>query len=293
METELWPNLLSQCVAQRIPVVLGSARISSRTAARYQQLRALFARSMPAVWVGAQTQADAERLLNLGAVPEHVQVTGNIKFDIEIPDGVHAAGAAMRAQWGERPVWTAGSTHEGEEQQVLAAHQLICERKPNALLVLAPRHPQRFAQVAVLLKSGHMTNVSRSSQHPVLPQHAVLLLDTLGELTTFYAASDVVFVGGSLVPVGGHNLLEPAALSVPAISGPHTFNAPDIAGKLAERDALRHVYSGTELAEVVLELLDNPQERARQAAQAHAVVQESRGALARLLVLIERGCLGQ
>lgn len=293
METELWPNLFSQCVAQRIPVVLGSARISSRTAARYQQLRALFARSMPAVWVGTQTQADAERLLNLGALPEHVQVTGNIKFDIEIPDNVRSLGAAMRAQWGERPVWIAGSTHEGEEQQVLAAHQLIRAHKPNALLILAPRHPQRFAQVAALLKSEHLASVSRSSQQQVMPQHAVLLLDTLGELTMFYAASDVVFVGGSLVPVGGHNLLEPAALSVPAISGPHTFNAPDVAGKLADRDALRHVYSGTELAEVVLELLDNPPERARQAAQALAVVQESRGALARLLLLIERAGLGQ
>jgi 3-deoxy-D-manno-octulosonic-acid transferase len=137
-----------------------------------------------------------------------------------------------------------------------------------------------------------MTNVSRSSQQPVLPQHAVLLLDTLGELTRSMPPA-MWCLWGSLVPVGGHNLLEPAALSVPAISGPHTFNAPDIAGKLAERDALRHVYSGTELAEVVLELLDNPQERARQAAQAHAVVQESRGALARLLVLIERGGLGR
>lgn len=293
METELWPNLLTQCVAQRIPVVLGSARISSRTAARYQQLRALFARSMPAVWVGAQTQADAERLLHLGALPGHVQVTGNIKFDIEIADNVRAAGAALRAQWGERPVWIAGSTHEGEEQQVLSAHRLVCERRPDALLVLAPRHPQRFAQVAALLKDEHMASVSRSSRQPVLPQHSVLLLDTLGELTTFYAGSDVVFVGGSLVPVGGHNLLEPAALSVPAISGPHTFNAPDIAGKLAERDALRHVYSSAELAEVLLELLDHPEERVRQAAQALAVVQESRGALSRLLLLIERGAYGQ
>jgi 3-deoxy-D-manno-octulosonic-acid transferase len=288
METELWPNLLSQCVARRIPVVLGSARISSRTAARYQQLRALFARSMPAVWVGAQTQEDAERLLNLGAVPEHVQVTGNIKFDIEIPDNVPGDGAALRAQWGDRPVWIAGSTHEGEELQILAAHRLVCARKPDALLVLAPRHPQRFTQVATLLKSEHIASVSHSAQLPVLAQHAVLLLDTLGELTLFYAASDVVFVGGSLVPVGGHNLLEPAALSVPAISGPHTFNAPDIAGKLAERDALRHVYSSEELAEVVLELLDNPEERTRQAARAQAVVQESRGALARLLLMIER-----
>ncbi|MGE0115551.1 MAG: lipid IV(A) 3-deoxy-D-manno-octulosonic acid transferase [Steroidobacteraceae bacterium] len=290
METELWPNLLSQCVAQQIPVVLGSARISSRTAARYQQLRALFARSMPKVLVGAQTPADAERLLGLGADAGHVHVTGNIKFDIEISLEVRRAGAALREQWAARSVWIAGSTHDGEEQQVLAAHQQVLLRKPDALLILAPRHPQRFAQVAALLKAQNIEFVARSSQQPVLVQHAVLLLDSLGELTGFYAASDVVFVGGSLVPVGGHNLLEPAALSLPVISGPHTFNAPDVADKLAERGALRYVYSSAELAEAVLELLDNPAECARQGGAALAVVQESTGALARLLELIQQHC---
>lgn len=290
METELWPNLLDQCVARQIPVVLGSARISSRTAARYQQLRALFARSMPKIWVGAQTQADAERLLDLGADARHVHVTGNIKFDVEISGEVRAAGAALRRQWPIRPVWIAGSTHDGEEQQVLVAQQQVLLRKPEALLILAPRHPQRFAQAASLLKAHGDHFVTRSGQQPVRAQHTVLLLDSLGELTDFYAASDVVFVGGSLVPVGGHNLLEPAALSLPVISGPHTFNAPDVADKLAERGALRYVYSSAELAETVLELLDNPVERARQGSAALAVVQESTGALARLLDLIRQHC---
>lgn len=286
METELWPNLLSQCVQRRMPVVLGSARISSRTASRYQQLRALFARSLPKVFVGAQTQADAERLLSLGAIDAQVRVTGNIKFDIEISDSVRAAGAAIREQWAQRPVWIAGSTHDGEEQQILAAHQVVRASKPDALLILAPRHPQRFAQVATLLKTQSIEFVTRSSQQRVLPQHSVLLLDTLGDLTSFYAASDVAFVGGSLVPVGGHNLLEPAALSLPVITGPHTFNAPDVADKLAERGAVRYVYSGAELGEVVLELLNDPAERARQATLAYTFVQESKGALARLLDLL-------
>ncbi len=286
METELWPNLLHACVARQMPVVLASARISPRTAARYQQLRSLFVKSMPRVFVGPQTQADAERLLGLGADPAHVQVTGNIKFDIEIPDSVRAAGVTLRAQWGERPVWIAGSTHEGEEQQVLAAHQQVLAHRPDALLILAPRHPQRFAQVAALLKSQGVNFVTRSSGQTVLPQHSVLLLDTLGELTVYYAASEVVFVGGSLVPVGGHNLLEPAALSLAVITGPHTFNAPEVADKLAGRGALRYVYSGAELGDVVLELLGNATERARQALQAHAVVQESKGSLARLIDLI-------
>jgi len=286
METELWPNLLSECAQQHLPIVLGSARISSRTAARYQQLRALFARSMPAVKVGAQTAADAERLLGLGALPEHVRVTGNIKFDIEISDSVRATGVAIRKHWAQRLAWIAGSTHDGEEQQVLTAHQVVLATQPDALLVLAPRHPQRFAQVAALLKAHNIEFVTRSSQQPVLPQHSVLLLDTLGDLTSFYAASDVAFVGGSLVPVGGHNLLEPAALGLPVITGPHTFNAPDVADQFAERGALRYVYSGKELGEVVLELLNSPTERNRQAMLAQAFVQENRGALARLLELI-------
>lgn len=286
METELWPNLLHQCRQRGMPIVLGSARISSRTSSRYQQLRALFARSMPTVFVGAQSEADAQRLLDLGATAQHVRVTGNIKFDIEIADSVRATGLAIREQWARRPVWIAGSTHDGEEQQVLAAHEVVLAAQPDALLILAPRHPQRFAQVASLLKSHNIEFATRSSQQRVLPQHSVLLLDSLGDLTSFYAASDVAFVGGSLVPVGGHNLLEPAALGLPVITGPHTFNAPDVADQFAERGALRYVYSGKELGEVVLELLNNATERERQAALAQAFVKENRGALARLLELL-------
>ncbi|MGC3981616.1 MAG: lipid IV(A) 3-deoxy-D-manno-octulosonic acid transferase [Steroidobacteraceae bacterium] len=290
METELWPNLLNACVRNDIPVVLGSARISPRTATRYQQLRALFAGSLPQVQVGAQTAADAERLIALGAQSRHVQVTGNIKFDIEIAEAVRAAGAALSQQWLARPVWIAGSTHDGEEEQILAAHQGVLAKHPDALLILAPRHPQRFAQVGALLKTAHVSFVTRSNQHAVGSEHTVLLLDTLGELTSFYAASLIAFVAGSLVPVGGHNLLEPAALSLPLISGPHTFNAPDVADRLAERGALRYVYSADELGEVVLELLGNAEERKRQGAAALAVVQESTGALAQLLALIQRHC---
>jgi 3-deoxy-D-manno-octulosonic-acid transferase len=169
---------------------------------------------------------------------------------------------------------------------VLAAQQVVLASQPDALLVLAPRHPQRFTQVTNLLKAQNIEFVTRSSQQRVLPHHSVLLLDTLGDLTSFYAASDVAFVGGSLVPVGGHNLLEPAALGLPVITGPHTFNAPDVADQFAERGALRYVYSGKELGEVVLELLNNSAERTRQAALAQTFVQENRGALARLLELL-------
>ena len=242
------------------------------------------------VSVGAQTPADAARFIALGAQLEQVRVTGNIKFDIEIPAAVRATGAALRAQWSMRPVWIAGSTHEGEDEQVLAAHRSLLAQRGDALLILAPRHPQRFTQVAALLKSQQLSSVTRSSNQAVQPHHSVLLLDTLGELTTFYAASDLVFVGGSLVPVGGHNLLEPAALSLAVISGPHTFNAPDVADRLAQRGALRYAYSSEELGQVVCELLSDDAERQRQGAAAFAVVQESTGALAQLLLMIQQRC---
>lgn len=291
METELWPNLLRYCVRAQLPVVLASARISSRTAARYASLKSLFAGSLAHVSVGAQTAADAERLSSLGVSAEHLQVTGNIKFDIEIADAVRAAGVNFRTQYiGQRPVWVAGSTHEGEELAVLNAHRQILASQPDALLILAPRHPQRFATVAHLLKTHEFQFVTRSSGAPLRTTHEVLLLDTLGELTMFYAAGDVAFVGGSLVPVGGHNLLEPAALSLAVLSGPYTFNAPDVAQRMAEYAAVRHVYSAEELATVVVELFNDPSSRIRQGTAAHAVVAENKGALLRVLNLIRAVC---
>lgn len=291
METELWPTLLSTCTQKKLPVVLASARISSRTATRYAAFRPLFSRSLAHVHVGAQTAVDAERLRTLGVPAANLQVTGNLKFDIEIAADIMQAGKDFRSRHAaDRPVWIAGSTHEGEEQLILAAHQGVLKTFPDALLIVAPRHPQRFQNVTALLRSQNISFVTRSSASPLSSGHTVLLLDTLGELTQFYAASDIAFVGGSLVPVGGHNLLEPAALSVPVLTGPYTFNAPDIAQRLSEGAGLRHVYSADELATVISELFGDSGLRIKQGAAAFAVVQESRGALARLVALIETQC---
>lgn len=290
METELWPNLLAGCVAQGMPVVLASARISLRTASRYARLRSLFADTLPKVLVAAQTPEDASRYTLLGAVAERLQVTGNIKFDMQVPPAVHHDGEALRAAWGNRPVWIAGSTHEGEEELVLQAHRAVLATHPQALLVLAPRHPQRFATVAGLLVTHGFTHVTRSSGQSVTAATQVLLLDTLGELLRFYMASDAAFVGGSLVPVGGHNLLEPAALARPVLTGPHTFNAPDVAALLAQQGGLRHVYSAAELGETVNDLLDSPDLRAQLGDAGQRVVQQNAGALQRLQQLIESHC---
>jgi len=291
-ETELWPNLYHESARRGVPLVLASARISARSLRRYQRLGALFrdTLSQTAV-VAAQGPKDAERFRELGADPASTHVTGNIKFDFELPPDIAARGARLRGLYApERPLWVAGSTHGGgEEQAVLAAHQRVRAAEPRALLVLAPRHPPRFAEVAQLLSEAGVSYARRSTaaSGTDLAACQVLLLDSLGELLDFYAAADVAFVGGSLVPVGGHNLLEPAALGVPILTGPNNFNGEEIARLLIARGAAQVVHDASELGARVSALLADGQLRARMGAQGRASVDGNRGALTKLLALIE------
>jgi 3-deoxy-D-manno-octulosonic-acid transferase len=293
-ETELWPNLYRECGRRRVPLVLASARISARSAGRYRRLGALFGGALShAVLVAAQGEGDAERFRALGADPGSTHVTGNLKFDFELPEGLAARGARLRAQYASGvPLWVAGSTHAGEEAAALAAHRQVRERHPAALLVLAPRHPARFADVALELEACGMPWASRSqtaaaAEGATAPGLAVLLLDSLGELLDFYAAADLAFVGGSLVPVGGHNLLEPAALGLAVLTGPHTFNAAEVARLLNARGAALTVHDARELGLEVSALLTDASARERIGALARAAVDSNRGALARLLALVE------
>jgi 3-deoxy-D-manno-octulosonic-acid transferase len=288
MEREIWPNLFSECERRSIPILLASARISERSALRHQKFEALFREALSGnVTVAAQTAQDAERYSSIGA--HRVLVTGNVKFDIEVPQAAREAGEQLRAtQFAARPVWVAGSTHDGEEQQLLAAHRLVIAQRPEALLVLVPRHPNRFDAVRAWLKTEQIDFVARSRNESVTPATQVLLVDTLGELMTFYAAADIAFVGGSLIAtVGGHNLLEPAVLQRPILVGPHNFNAPDIAQLMIESGAARQVDSAGQLAAAILELYTNPTARAEMGARANAIVAGNRGALHRVMELIE------
>jgi 3-deoxy-D-manno-octulosonic-acid transferase len=288
MEREIWPNLYRACFARRIPILLASARISERSGRRHLRFAGLFRDALACdVTIAAQTQADAERFRAIGIAPAAVHVTGNIKFDLEIPEDVRRAGAHIRAEFAHRPVWIAGSTHEREEDIVLDAHERVRAARNDALLVLVPRHPNRFDAVKSWLHSRNVRFVSRSTRAAVTANTSVLLVDTLGELLSFYAAANVAFVGGSLVPVGGHNLLEPAALNRPIVVGPHTFNAADIARDFIASGAAVQVESATELGGAVLDLLTNAARRDQMIASAHAILQSNRGALARLLALIE------
>jgi 3-deoxy-D-manno-octulosonic-acid transferase len=288
LETELWPNLYRDCARRGVPLVLASARVSARSVRRYRWLGGLVRATLARVVVAAQSEADAARFTALGADPAQVRVVGNLKFDFELPPRTEAQGRALRATLGAaRPVWVAGSTHDGEEELVLDAHARLRAARPDALLVLAPRHPPRFAAVAALLRRRGVAFVARSTAQPVTATTEVLLVDTLGELVLFYAAADVAFVGGSLVPVGGHNLLEPAALGKPVITGPYTANAAPVARLLIDAGAAEVVADGAALAASVTRLLADPAAMRGAGGRGLAAVGANRGALARFLALLE------
>ena len=289
MEREIWPNLYRACFARKIPILLASARISDRSGRRHLRFAGLFRDALACdVTIAAQTDADAERFRALGTPADAIHVSGNIKFDLDVPEDVRRAGAHIRAEFAHRPVWIAGSTHEREEDIVLDAHERVRSARSDALLVLVPRHPNRFDAVKSWLRARNVRFVSRSTREAVTADASVLLVDTLGELLSFYAAANVAFVGGSLVPVGGHNLLEPAALNRPIVVGPYTFNAADIAENFLASGAAVQVESATQLGSAVLDLLTNAARRDQMIARAHEILQANRGALARLLTLIEK-----
>lgn len=303
VETELWPNLLQRAARAGIPLLLASARVSERSARRYRRWAGGLMRDTVRAFtcIGAQTVADRERFIALGAEPGAVECWGNLKFDFTPPPEAIARGRALRARLAAgRPMWVAGSTHAGEEEACLAAQALLVRQAqasgtPAPLLVIAPRRPERFADVARMVESKgfallrHASLDDREVAADRVPAAQVLLLDQLGELLPYYAAADIAFVGGSLVPVGGHNLLEPAALARPLLAGPHTGNSPDVAARLEEGGALLRVSDAISLAGALRELLEDAEAMRRRGEAAAAVVAAHRGATTRALDAISAG----
>lgn len=283
METELWPNLFHACSARKIPLVIVNARLSQRSARGYARVSRLTRATLANVAeILAQSDADARRLVELGADASRVHVAGNIKFDVTVPDDLRGRAARLRERWGaSRPVWIAASTHEGEERIALAAQAKIRESFPDALLILVPRHPDRFARVYRLCVDEGFA-VCRRSEDDCDARASVFLGDTLGELMLFYAAADVAFVGGSLVPTGGHNVLEPAALGLPVIVGPHNFNFADITPRLLAAGGGYEAQGAEDLASIGCRLFADAEERRVSGMRAHAVVDANRGALKRV-----------
>ncbi|KPK58778.1 MAG: hypothetical protein AMJ59_13890 [Gammaproteobacteria bacterium SG8_31] len=288
METEIWPNLYHECGRRKVPLVLANARVSPRSVGKYRRFVSLFAETLShGIVLAAQSERDAERFRMIGAHPGRTHVVGNIKFDVELSGSIVDAGRELRQQNApDRPVWIAASTHEGEEEAALRVHVRLRDRFPGLLLILVPRHPQRFDSVAAAVERTGLKYVRRSLAETCSEDTAVFLGDTLGELPVFYAASDAAFVGGSLVRVGGHNLLEPAAVSLPIVSGPYNFNAEDIAEMLEAAGALAVVEDERGLEDEIASCLASP-DLSRQRGQAgRRILDENRGALDRLLRLV-------
>ena len=289
METEIWPNLYRGCGIRDIPLILVSARISPRSLDGYRRFLPLFRETLShGIIIAAQSKADADRFRSLGASTVRTWVIGNIKFDIELDEKLAGDGRTLRAElFGERPIWIAASTHDDEEQQVLTAHAQLRAKYPDLLLILVPRHPQRFSDVRKLVEQHEFQFVSRTDETRCDATTEVFLLDTMGELPLFYAASDIAFVGGSLVPIGGHNLLEPAALGLPVISGPNVFNAQEIADMFVDKGACEIVHDPAELASSIDELIADADVAKAMGERGRDIVQSNRGSLAKLLGLLE------
>jgi len=286
METELWPNHIYQCARLNIPVVLANGRLSERSAKGYARLGGL-TRAMlgELTWLAVQSEVEAQRFCALGAQPERVSVTGSIKFDVTPPAGIAERAQMLRQDWQaqNRPLWIAASTHSGEDEIVLAAHQTLLKSRPDTLLILVPRHPERFASVHQLCQQQGFAVKRRSTGEPLDDTSQVLLGDTLGELLFLYALADLALVGGSLVPHGGHNLLEPAALGKPLLAGVHLFNFEGIAAQLKQAGALQTVTDAETLAAALAALWDNPAQMQQMRAAAQSVLTANQGALNRLL----------
>jgi 3-deoxy-D-manno-octulosonic-acid transferase len=286
VEAELWPNLLHECAQARVPVLLASGRMSARSAARWARFRSLLQPALGSiVTVAAQSAADAARFESLGLPAARIRICGNLKFDRTPDPAIRSRARQLRERYAAaRPMWVAGSTHPGEERAALEAHAAVRARSGDALLVLAPRHRPRFDEVAALLAGSGLRWIRRTDA--AADAGAVLLLDTIGELEDFYAAADVAFVGGSLVPIGGHNLLEPAALGVATLAGPHQGNAPEIARLLCDSGGVQLVADSKELGAALVQLLEDGSARARMGAAAQATVAANQGALVKLLALV-------
>ncbi len=290
VETELWPNLIHSCAKRGVPVLVTNARLSARSAAGYQRFRWLTRSMLREIsCLAVQNREDAERFIALGLAPDILQVTGSIKFDIAAPEGVAAEAAKLRAAWGiERPVIIAASTHDDEESQLLDLYRNLQSRYHKLVLILVPRHPERFAMIYdQSVKAGFRT--CRRSVSPLPAANCeVYLGDTMGELMMLYSAADIAFVGGSLIERGGHNPLEPAMLGKPVLMGPHVYNFHQIVNTMEQELALQVVAGAEALQQVIAELLDHPEQARAMGIRGRACIESNRGALDKQLALVKQ-----
>lgn len=289
METELWPNMIALLHARKIPLVIANARLSERSARGYKKLGKFMQRLLQQITlIAAQNAEDGERFISLGLRRPQLAVTGSLKFDISVTPELAARAVTLRRQWApRRPVWIATSTHEGEESIILQAHRQLLERFPNLLLILVPRHPERFSTAREMAQKAGFSFILRSSGEIPSGSTQLVIGDTMGELMLLYGIADLAFVGGSLVERGGHNPLEAAAHAIPVLMGPHTFNFKDICAKLQQADGLITVTDASSLDKEIGTLLTDEDYRLYYGRHAVDVLHQNQGALQRLLQLLE------
>ncbi|WP_017348849.1 lipid IV(A) 3-deoxy-D-manno-octulosonic acid transferase [Pantoea sp. A4] len=289
METELWPNIIRILHQRNIPLVIANARLSERSARGYRKLGKFMRQLLQSITlIAAQNGEDGERFLSLGLKRSQLTVTGSLKFDISVTPELAARAITLRRQWASRrPVWIATSTHEGEEAIILAAHRELLQKWPELLLILVPRHPERFRDVEELTQKRGFSFIRRSSNQIPALETQVVIGDTMGELMLLYGIADLAFVGGSLVERGGHNPLEPAAHAIPVLMGPHTWNFKDICSKLQQAQGLITVTDAASLEKEVANLLQDEDYRLYYGRHAVEVLHQNQGALHRLLQLLE------
>lgn len=289
METELWPNMIALLHKRKIPLVIANARLSERSAKGYKKLGKFMQRLLQRITlIAAQNQEDGERFISLGLKRSQLTVTGSLKFDISVTPELAARAITLRRQWApRRPVWIATSTHDGEESIILDAHRKLLTRFPNLLLILVPRHPERFSTARELTQKAGLSYTLRSSGEIPSGSTQVVIGDTMGELMLLYGIADVAFVGGSLVDRGGHNPLEAAAHAIPVLMGPYTINFKDICAKLQQADGLITVTDADSLDKEIGTLLTDEDYRLYYGRHAVEVLHQNQGALQRLLQLLE------
>lgn len=291
METELWPNTLYQVSKTRTPIVVMNARLSEKSKRNYQRVQPIFNLAAPFIdHIVCQFDNDKERFLELGIAPQKLSCVGSVKFDLHIDSAIKQQGAELAKQWHNRPTWIAASTHQGEDELLLQAHRQLLQTHPDALLVLVPRHPERFSDVFLLAKDANLNTIRRSSEEVISDRTQVYLGDTMGEMLLLFAATDIAFMAGSLLgkKVGGHNLLEPAALEKPILTGPSYFNFQVIGEQMLQQGACAVCNTPNEIAQQLIELMDNPQQQQMMGASALQIVQANQGALEKTLARISQ-----
>ena len=281
MENEIWPNLYLQAKRLNIPLLMANARISKRTARRFQRVRGFAREVLQTIsWIGAQSSDDADRLISCGANPQCMDMTGNLKFDLTIPASLEEKGAALRERLSRtRPVLVAGSTHEADEDVLIPAFVELLNSLPDALLILVPRHPERFGRSARQAKVAGLQTELRSDGEVCSRKAQCFVIDSIGELMLYYACADMTFVGGSMGDQGGHNALEPAALGKPILMGPHMENAREIASQLLLCNAARCVTDQQGFRQAAEEILNDGTLRDNMGQAGRSLVEANKGAL--------------